>query len=111
MTIPLTHLEAVKAVVCFTEQRDDALSALLQFEQNQIVYSVTKADLISVLQRVLSSDIDCDDLELWANVLEVRDDIDHTQVEGALFALANPEQMGALTPEKVNVLLTLMTVK
>ena len=108
MTNTFTHIEAIKAVVGFSEQRNDAFSALLQFEQSQIVYTVTNADLSSVLQRVLSLEIDCDDLELWANLLEIRGDIDHTQVEGALYALANPEQMGVLTMDKVSKLLALI---
>ena len=52
--------------------------------------------------------INCDDLELWANLLEIRGDIDHTQVEGALYALANPDQMGALTMDKVSKLIALI---
>ena len=108
MTNTLTHIEAIKAVVGFSEQRSDAFSALLQFEQSEIIYTVTNADLASVLQRVLSLEIDCDDLELWANLLEIRGDIDHTEVEGALYALANPEQMGALTMGKVSKLLALI---
>ncbi|TMO78541.1 hypothetical protein [Pseudoalteromonas aurantia] len=108
MTDTFTHIEAIKAVVFFGEQRNDAFSALLQFEQSQIIYTVTNADLTSVLQRVLSLEINCDDLELWANLLEIRGDIDHTQVEGALYALANPDQMGALTMDKVSKLIALI---
>ncbi|MEL7479688.1 MAG: hypothetical protein AAGJ17_12545, partial [Pseudomonadota bacterium] len=40
---------------------------------------------------------DIDELEMWAQLLDMREDIDTQQVEGVLYALSNPEQMGEVT--------------
>ncbi|MBE0366298.1 MULTISPECIES: hypothetical protein [Pseudoalteromonas] len=108
MVNSLSHLDALTAVVRFTEQQENAYSALIHFAQDKVVYTLTREDLAYVLQRVLSLDIAIDELELWAGLLEIRGDIDHRQIEGALYALANPEQMGSLTLEKVRTLQTLI---
>lgn len=67
-------------------------------------------DLVAgVLGLYLEGVIDADDLENWAQVLELRADIDAAALEGLVYALANPEQMGGITPDTVQRLLSLLT--
>ena len=105
----MTHKEALSAVVHFTEQRDQAYAELIRCSQHDVIYTVRTSDIIAVLNRVEVGDITFDDLPMWASLLEMRGDIDHTQVEGGLYALANPEQMGVITQEKIQTLVSLLS--
>ena len=61
-----------------------------------------------VIKRCLSGEIDLDDLELWANVIESREDVDCAQHEGVIYALSNSEQMGELDHQKLEKILALL---
>ncbi|ALO43431.1 hypothetical protein D9981_12570 [Pseudoalteromonas phenolica O-BC30] len=100
----MTHLEAVKAIVHFSEKRSEAFSVLLSASQSEVVYCVSNQDVLIVLDKVLSKQLDIDELEMWAQLLDMREDIDTQQVEGALYALSNPEQMGELSVKKLQTL-------
>lgn len=71
-------------------------------------YTLSTAVLIDVLKRCLCNEIDLDDLELWANVIESRDDIDCSEHDGVIYALSNSEQMGELNHEKLAQILKLI---
>lgn len=100
----MTHLEAVKAILHFSEKRSEAFSVLLSASQSEVVYWVSNQDVLTVLDKVLSKQLDMDELEMWAQLLDMREDIDTQQVEGVLYALSNPEQMGELSVEKLQTL-------
>ena len=68
----------------------------------------TLATVLDVLTRCQADEIDLDDLELWANVIESRTDIDYSGVEGVIYALSNSEQMGELDKSKVAKLVELL---
>ena len=107
----MTHLEAVKAIVHFSEKRSEAFSVLLSVSQSEVVYFVSNQDVLAVLDKVLSKQLDIDELEMWAQLLDMREDIDTQQVEGVLYALSNPEQMGEITMEKIQQLSMLLKAR
>ena len=104
----MDKLDALDAFARFGENRFEAISIITSSPDNQgDVYIVTQDVFCQVLQRVIDGEIDIDELELWANVLESRQDIDESAVEGAIFALSNNEQMGELSKSTLKKLLEL----
>ena len=102
--------KALAEFITFGEHRDDAISVIVSTPANNqnIIYTLTTTVLIDVLERCLNNEIDLDDLELWANVIESRDDIDCSEHEGVIYALSNSEQMGELSHKKLAQLVTLV---
>jgi hypothetical protein len=102
--------KALAEFITFGEHRDDAISVIVSTPANsqKIIYTLTTTVLIDVLERCLNNEIDLDDLELWANVIESRDDIDCSEHEGVIYALSNSEQMGELSHKKLAQLVTLV---
>ena len=105
----MDKLDALDEFARFGENRFEAISIITSSPDNQgDVYIVTQDVFCQVLQRVIDGEIDIDELELWANVLESRQDIDESAVEGAIFALSNNEQMGELSKSTLKKLLELI---
>jgi hypothetical protein len=102
--------KALAEFITFGEQRDNAISVIVSNSSNNqtYLYTLTKPILIDVLTRCLNKEIDIDDLELWANVIESRDDINCVEYEGVIYALSNSEQMGELSHKKLEQLLALL---
>lgn len=102
--------KALAEFITFGEQRDSAISVIISSSSNNqaYLYTLTKPALIDVLTRCLNKEIDIDDLELWANVIESRDDINCAEYEGVIYALSNSEQMGELSHKKLEQLLKLL---
>lgn len=102
--------KALAEFITFGEQRDEAISVIVSgsADSNKSHYTLSTAVLIDVLKRCLSNEIDLDDLELWANVIESRDDIDCSEHDGVIYALSNSEQMGELNHEKLAQILKLI---
>ncbi|MDO6837759.1 hypothetical protein Q4596_19215 [Pseudoalteromonas carrageenovora] len=102
--------KALAEFITFGEQRDSAISVIVSSSSNNqtYLYTLTKPILIDVLTRCLNKEIDIDDLELWANVIESRDDINCAEYEGVIYALSNSEQMGELSHKKLEQLLALL---
>ncbi|WP_405128161.1 hypothetical protein [Pseudoalteromonas sp. PB2-1] len=104
----MDKLDALDEFARFGENRFEAIAIITSSPDNQgDVYIVTQDVFCQVLQRVIDGEIDIDELELWANVLESRQDIDESAVEGAIFALSNNEQMGELSKSTLKKLLEL----
>ncbi len=104
----MDKLDALDEFARFGENRFEAISIITSSPDNQgDVYIVTQDVFCQVLQRVIDGEIDIDELELWASVLESRQDIDESAVEGAVFALSNNEQMGELSKSTLKKLLEL----
>jgi hypothetical protein len=60
---------------------------------------LTRGQIRTILQRFMAGDISAETVELWADAVECRDDIDLAQDEGvidAIFILANPSINGRL---------------
>ncbi len=102
--------KALAEFITFGEQRDSAISVIVSSSSNNqtYLYILTKPILIEVLTRCLNKEIDIDDIELWANVIESRDDINCAEFEGVIYALSNSEQMGELSHKKLEQLLALL---
>ncbi|CAM4081309.1 hypothetical protein [Pseudoalteromonas byunsanensis] len=102
------HYQDLATIARLATGYQQVYGRLISYPQTDVVYSVTTEDVCLALIQVQNGAVDIDELEMWASLLEMRGDIEHTQVEGLLYALANPEQMGEITHEKVAQLLTLL---
>jgi hypothetical protein len=102
--------KALAEFITFSAQRDDAISVIVSTPAygQAPLYALKTAVLVSVIKRCLSGEIDLDDLELWANVIESREDVDCAEHEGVIYALSNSEQMGELDHQKLEKILALL---
>lgn len=62
--------------------------------------TLRREDVLAILARWNAGKLSAQDIEAWANLIEVRDDLDHDPndelVAAAVFDLANPELQGPL---------------
>jgi len=107
----MNRQQALQQIITFGEQRDAAVNALAQFgwDPSFKVISVDSHALIIVLTKYMSGEINADDLELWANFIECRDELDYTAIEGYIYALADPELMGGISLVNIEKMLTVLT--
>jgi hypothetical protein len=99
----MDRVEALKQIVRFGDKREIAYSALASFPFDSEVelVKVTKEDLANVLNKFLLNEITADDLELWANFIECRDDLNYAEIEDYIYALANPVLVGEIDMIKI----------
>ena len=102
----MDKLDALDEFSRYGDNRFEAISVITSTPDTQGgVHTLTQDVFCQVLQRVIDGEIDIDELELWANVVESRQDIDESAVEGAIYALSNNEQMGELSTSTLKKLL------
>ena len=104
--------KALAEFITFSVQRDDAISVIVStpaYDQAPL-YTLKTDVLVDVIERCLSGEIGLDDLELWANVIESREDVDCAEHEGVIYALSNSEQMGEFNKQNLALILGLMTM-
>jgi hypothetical protein len=108
----MNRAQALAEFITFGKHKDDAIGIIISANEAEPTpcYAVTLENLLDVLKRCLAGEISLDDLELWANVIESRTDIDYSAVEGVIYALSNSEQMGELDSDKVAKLVELLSV-
>lgn len=107
----MNRAQALAEFVTFGKHKDEAIGMIvsLSVDDQNTTYRLTLTTVLDVFTRCLAGEIDLDELELWANVIESRTDIDHSAVEGVIFALSNSEQMGELDRGKIQRLVELLT--
>lgn len=87
----------LRKLVSFSEPLEnisDQLS-LFKWDYEGEPYFIYSSDLIAVLSRFLSGEIEGSSVERWADLIECRDDLDyanenHEQLREAIHILANP---------------------
>jgi len=107
----MNRQQALQQIIAFGEQREAAVTALTKFgwDPSFEVISIDSHALIVVLTKYMSDEISADDLELWANFIECRDELDYSAIDGYIYALADPELMGDISPITIKKMLTVLT--
>lgn len=100
-------------------KREEVLSDLISFEGDlstlqeelaqyswdteEAVVTVKREDLSNALRMHLANDINDAELENWANLIEIRDDLDFEdeELQELIFEIANQEINGALTEKRL----------
>ncbi|MFY8328795.1 hypothetical protein [Pseudoalteromonas sp. ZZD1] len=108
----MNRAQALAEFVTFGKNKEQAVGIIVSslVDEQSPAYILTLESVLDVLKRCIAGEIDLDDLELWANVIESRTDIDHSAVEGAIYALSNSEQMGELDTSKIERLVGLLKI-
>lgn len=106
----MNKVQALAQFITFAEHKDQAINVIVSStnDEQQIAYTLTLNTVLTILSRCLAGEIDLDDLVFWANVIESRTDIDHSAVDGVIYALSNSEQMGELNHDKLAQLFELL---
>jgi len=106
----MTREEALLAIVQFSDNKDEAFSQLAKYprESDTTLVNVTPIMLIRNLKLYTQNIITSDDLEFWADFLEIREDINFNDVEGEIYALSNPDLMGEITINKISKLISIL---
>lgn len=106
----MERVDALIQVVRFGDQRELAYLTLarLPFDSSAELLTVTKDDVIFVLNKFLAKEITADQLEEWANFIECREDLAITEIEDFIYALANPELMGEIGTSTIDTMLKLL---
>lgn len=100
--------KALAQFITFGPEKDEAIDVIVSAAAKQPLFTLSTSIMLNVFERCLHNEIALDDLELWANVIEARDDIDCAECEGVIYALSNSEQMGELNYDKLAKLATLL---
>lgn len=73
------------------------------------LFTLHSDHVIAILERYLRGELSAAEVEAWAEILEVREDVgyanDEQKVRSAIFLLANPSLDGTLTPDRARALL------
>jgi len=106
----MIRTEALRQIVSFGENRDLAYVALacLPFDCDVELLEISRLDLTLVLNKFLAHEISADDLEMWANFIECRDDLKYEAIEDFVYALANPELVGDLDEISIEKMVQLL---
>ena len=107
----MDRTELLNQIITFGQTREEAFMQLakLAFDPHAEPFQLSKTILSDVLTKYITNTITTDELEEWANFIECRHDISFSNVEGYIYALANPEQMGEISNDKIHQMLTLLT--
>ncbi len=100
-----TRIEILKDLIRLKSDSRALEKELAQYpwDMDEPLLILHKQDVIAVVQRCINIDISIKDLNDWADIIELRDDIDfeNEEVKRLIFELANPEINGALTFERL----------
>ena len=110
LSMNMDRVEVLKQIVRSGDKREFAYSALasLPFDSEVELVKVTKEDLANVLNKFLLNEITADDLELWANFIECRNDLNYAEIEDFIYALANPVLVGEIDIIKISKMVQLL---
>lgn len=98
-------------LVTLSRPLEATLEALAQqhWDSDAEMVTLDRAHLAAVLRRYLGGDLDATTLEVWANAIELRDDIgladDDQLLRDLMFELANPEVTAPLSRQRTEIML------
>lgn len=103
------RVEVLKDLVTLKSDSSQLEKELAQYpwDMEEPLLILRKQDIIAVVQRCINNEILFKDLNDWANVIELRDDIgfEDEEVKQLIFELANPEINGVLTLEGLKTII------
>jgi len=108
----MNRQQALKQILEFGVEREQAFSALVTFawDPDFCAVKVSTDNLALVLTKYIDGEITAEQLEQWANIIECRDEFDYSAIEGYIYALAEPEQMGEISQDKIAKMLAVLSV-
>lgn len=105
----------LEMLVEYSVPLDDSARALRKFEWDYDgpAFFVTRLHLVSIAERYLKGDLSASNIELWANLLEGRDDISfesgyEKELSNFVYELANPLLVGSLDHRRATEIIDLL---
>jgi len=90
----------------------EIMKQLAEFKwDSEELVTLTVENLTDKLNRILDGSLDAEEVSAWADIVEMRDDIDYEtdEVKQAIFEMANPDINGELNQDKVSSLMRSLT--
>ncbi len=111
----VTHKDLLLNLISFSgsvSELTDRLSAV-SWDQPEELITLNFFHVKKSIERFLNDEINSDELEAWANLIEAREDIglEDARVEEAIYRLANPALEGAVNVYNCNEILALAAEK
>jgi hypothetical protein len=108
----LDRESCLKEIVKFGENRVQATEQIATFDWDSEIelYTVTKIDIVNILNKFIDSTISDVELENWANFIECRDDLDYSKVAEFVFKLANPLVHGRITKQVAQNIISMLHI-
>lgn len=105
----MTYQQALIQVLTYGQDIQSAFSVIAsQQNNNMLPLRATKQHLTDVLNRVLCGELNDDDIELWATVVDNQAAIDSSEIEDYLFAITNHDMMGDMCKNTIEKMLKLL---
>lgn len=109
----MNRIDVLRDLVSFSKPVDVLSTALSKFDwdyEGQPLI-VTGLEIKPVLKRFLAGEFTADELEMWANLIEGREDLEFEEqkyklIEHVIYCLANPVLQGEITFESCKNLLS-----
>ncbi len=95
----MTREEILRNIVCYSGDIKSLAKELSAFEwDSDELITISGSDIKNVITQTLDGKITAWEIEFWANVIEIRDDLgfENDNVKDAVFQLANPVLHGEL---------------
>src|SRR5271169_3607744 len=109
------RLDVLEMLANYSISLDDIARALRQFEWDYDgpTFVVTRLHLVRIAERYLKGDLLANNIDLWANLLEGRDDISfesgyEKELSNFVYELANPLLVGSLDHKRATEILDLL---
>lgn len=100
----MNRIDVLRDLISFSKPVNVLSTALSRFDwdyEGQPLV-VTASEIKAVLKRFLAGEFTADELEIWANLIEGREDLEfeeqkHKLIEHVIYCLANPILQGEIT--------------
>ena len=106
------RLATIKRLVEFRESIDSLEKSVreLSWDYEGACFNLTRSNIFEVLFRYLRKELNAEEIERWANLIECREDIDfekghEEKLSETIFNLANPALQGNLAEDYCRELL------
>ena len=105
-----TRKKILQELANLSRTLDDIKADLSHFswDSEEDEYIISRNDIVSVLSRYLSLEIDNTQLEDWANTIEGREDIgyENEDIEDIIIELSNPILYGDISLQQASMILS-----
>jgi len=99
-----SRLDTIKKLVSFSDNIENIKDEIQKYswDYEGKPYVLTKIDMINICKKYINHELSQNDIVIWANLIEGREDIDFeiTMLEDIIYLFANPNLEGAATVSK-----------
>ena len=112
----MTKRDVLTALIEFSKSVDSLAASLqtIPWDSDDAIVTLTSRHVLHAISKCLRGDISPADLQKWAELIEVREDIDFdanhfAEINDVMFTIANPDINGELSPANLKDCLSRLT--